>query len=109
MDDKKTTRIKLVYECSPRDREAIGYAHTDTVGYWEDDEVISGAEAERIIAEIKSGKIWSDIELPAGWNMMENKNEIDEKGEFTAWITAYDQNDEDAEPIARTAKVFYEE
>lgn len=108
MDDKKTTRIKLVYECSPRDLAAVGYAHTDTTGYWADNEEFSGAEAERIIAEIKSGKIWSNIELPIGWNILD-KNEINEKGEFTAWITAYDQNDEDAEPIARTAKVFCEE
>lgn len=107
MDDKKTTRIKLVYECSPRDLEAIGYAHTDTVGYWEDNEVISGAEAKRIIAEIKSEKIWSNIELPIGWNILD-KNEINEKGEFTAWITAYDLDSEDTKPIARTAKVFYE-
>ena len=109
MNAKKTARIELVYECSPRDRAAVGYAHTDTTGYWADNEEFSGDRADEIIAAIKSGEIWSDIELPAGWNMLEDENEIDEKGEFTAWVTAYDQNDEDVEPIARTAKVFYEE
>ena len=109
MNDKKATRIELVYECSPRDRAAVGYAHTDTTGYWADNEEFSGAEAERTINIIKSGEIWSEIELPDGWNMLEDENEIDEKGEFTVFITAYDQDDEDAEPIAQTAKVFYEE
>ena len=98
--------IIVEYTYTPRCRAAVGYAHDNITDYWADMEEFSGKRAEEIIVAIKSGETWSDIELPEEWEILHTDEEADDRGDITAFVTAYDQDDEDAEPIARTSRVI---
>lgn len=98
--------IKVEYTCSPRCRAAVGYAHDNITNYWADTEEFTGDRAEEIIAAIKSGETWSDIELPEEWELLDTEEEADDRGDITAYVTAYDQDNDDAEPIALTSRVI---
>lgn len=106
--------INVEYTCSPRCRAAVGYCHDNITDYWADTEVFSGDRADEIIAAIKSGEIWSDIDLSEDpedteeWEILKTEEEADLRGDMTLFVSAYDADaeDYDPEPIARTSRVI---
>ena len=106
--------IKVKYTCSPRCRAAVGYCHDNIGGWWADTEEFTGDHAEEIIADIKSEKIWSYIELsedpedPEEWEILNTEEEANLRGDMTLFVSAYDADSEDydPEPIAQTSRVI---
>ncbi len=97
-------KLTIKYEMSPREAAAVGYAHGEIVSTWADDEEFRGETAEEILDAVRDGSIWNRIELPEGWELIEDA-EADRRGVLTAWVRAYADGDYDA-PVAESRRVI---
>lgn len=100
-------KILVHYTYSPRDWRCYAYATGNVQhDYVHDNDLFRGEDAEKIIAAIEDGRIWTSVDLN-DWEVLDqdNEEEINQRGTGTLVIAAADLND-DGEEIARTSRVI---